>query len=140
MPPTLCGAAENRACYSCKLRQWVDSFPRDKLHVLQYEALTSEDAMPGVLAGFKSFLGMDQHLPSDRLPLTNWKHQRGGPDEVRADPRVPCGLLFFGGDPLLLFCEPCVPSSRVSQIGKAWSMQRYQYEFLVGMARNDTLQ
>ncbi len=30
----------------------------------------------------KGFLGFELHLPSDSLPLTNWKHNRGGPDAV----------------------------------------------------------
>jgi transposase len=95
--PHFVSLVESRACYSCKLRQWISFFPRDKLHILQYEAMTSQDAMQGVLANFKTFLGVDQRLPSDNLPLTNWKHQRGGPDEVHANPQLhcPCGLLFW---------------------------------------------
>lgn len=33
--------------------------------------------MPAALRGLKSFLEIDEQLPSDTLPLTNWKHQRG---------------------------------------------------------------
>lgn len=38
--------------------------------------------MSGDLQALKSFLQMDEHLPSDRLPLTNWKHMRGDPNAV----------------------------------------------------------
>lgn len=52
---------------------------------MQYESLIARDSMPGDLRDLKAFLGPDfhQHAPSDELPLTNWKHMRGGPDAVR---------------------------------------------------------
>lgn len=51
---------------------------------MQYESLIDKETMPGDLQGLKAFLdpGFDTHLPSDALPLTNWKHMRGGPDTV----------------------------------------------------------
>lgn len=62
----------------------AQAFPRDQLHLVQYESLITKETMPGDLQGLKAFLGpdFDQHLPSDSLPLTNWKHMRGGPDTV----------------------------------------------------------
>ncbi|EFN58047.1 hypothetical protein CHLNCDRAFT_142283 [Chlorella variabilis] len=96
--------AEARAHYSSKLRQWMAFFPREQLHV--YEGITAVDAMPGALLHLKSFLGVDESLPSGTLPLTNWKHQRSGPDEL----------------------------------GKYWMLRRADYELLVGMARNDTVE
>lgn len=52
--------------------------------MLQYENLTSTDTMGGELAGLKSFLGLDPELPSNELPLTNYKHMGWGnsPDAV----------------------------------------------------------
>lgn len=73
---------EKRARYGPKLAQWMAAYPRERLHILQYEALVSKQLMGGVLGGLKGFLEVDPHLPSDTLPLTNWKHMRGNPDAV----------------------------------------------------------
>lgn len=62
---------------------WLRHFPRDQLRVMQYERLINNVTMPGELTGIKGFLGIDRHLPSDELPLSNWKHLRGPPDAVR---------------------------------------------------------
>lgn len=50
----------------------------------QFERLTSRFSMAGALQELKSFLEIDPHLPSDSLPLTNWKHKRG--DEHAVSP------------------------------------------------------
>lgn len=40
--------------------------------------------MAGAMQELKAFLEVDPHLPSDSLPLTNWKHKRGDEHAVRA--------------------------------------------------------
>lgn len=108
------------------------------------------DAMPGALLHLKSFLGVDESLPSGTLPLTNWKHQRSGPDEVTGSwPAAPHGtsgtsecLQRHETNILPASVNPCrcgVPAMRV-QLGKYWMLRRADYELLVGMARNDTVE
>ncbi len=75
-----------RARYGPNLEAWMQHFPRDQLLVLQHEALTSRVHMGGVLRRLKTFLGVAETLPSETLPLTNWKHKRGEEDAVRAAP------------------------------------------------------
>jgi hypothetical protein len=122
------GAAEEekRARYGPKLAQWMAAYPRERLHILQYEALVSKQLMGGVLGGLKGFLEVDPHLPSDTLPLTNWKHMRGNPDAVTDAALSPncglpntfhilrCGPLALGLDedvvPLNTYCLLPVPT------------------------------
>ena len=100
---------------------------------LQYERVIDEGAMPAALQSLKSFLDLDPHLPSDMLPLTNFKHQRGIGDAVR---RAAGG---GGAAPVVRRCLPITPGlPPPAQLGKSWDMQRYEYEHLVGMARSDT--
>ncbi|KAL4855091.1 Mitochondrial metalloendopeptidase OMA1 [Chlorella vulgaris] len=64
--------------YAKSVRPWVKHIPRDQLHVLQYENLTSDANMAPALRDLKSFLEIDPLLPSDDLGLKNFRHQRGG--------------------------------------------------------------
>lgn len=107
----------------------------------------------------KGFLGIDLHLPSDSLPLTNWKHNRGGPDAVRAagggaGARVRrCAYLASGTLPSACACMPfrlpCLlalptlvpslphPPVGPQQLGRYWNMTRSEYEHLVDLARRN---
>ncbi|KAI3429846.1 hypothetical protein D9Q98_010158 [Chlorella vulgaris] len=64
--------------YAKSVRPWVKHIPREQLHVLQYENLTSDANMAPALRDLKSFLEIDPLLPSDDLGLKNFRHQRGG--------------------------------------------------------------
>lgn len=48
----------------------------------QFERLTNRLSMAGAMQKLKGFLEIDPHLPSDSLPLTNWKHKRGDENSV----------------------------------------------------------
>ena len=52
---------------------------------MQFENITNRYTMGGAMHDLKNFLGLDPQLPSDTLPLTNWKHKRGDPDAVRRE-------------------------------------------------------
>jgi len=50
--------------YSFALRAWMEAFPRDQVHILQYEALmVSADAATRKLAELKTFLDLDASKP-----------------------------------------------------------------------------
>ncbi|KAL4443805.1 hypothetical protein ABPG75_011542 [Micractinium tetrahymenae] len=68
----------SRSHYPSKIAKWMEHFPREQLHFLQYESLTSPGSMGGELASLKSFLGIAPALPSSQLPLTNYKHVHTG--------------------------------------------------------------
>ena len=46
--------------------------------------------MGGVMQELKGFLGLDPHLPSNELPLTNYKHQRASHNTVSELGAAPC--------------------------------------------------
>ncbi|PSC68106.1 sulfotransferase [Micractinium conductrix] len=74
--------AEDRARYGPTIQKWVEAFPGEQLHIVQFESLTSRQTMGEAMKGLKSFLGLDPTQPSDKLPLTNWKHKRGDENSV----------------------------------------------------------
>ncbi|KAL4443808.1 hypothetical protein ABPG75_011545 [Micractinium tetrahymenae] len=74
--------AADRARYGPTIEKWTQAFPAEQLLMVQFERLTSRLRMAGAMQQLKSFLQIDPHLPSDSLPLTNWKHKRGDEDAV----------------------------------------------------------
>ncbi|KAL4429841.1 hypothetical protein ABPG77_010958 [Micractinium sp. CCAP 211/92] len=64
------------ARYSRSLKPWLAKFPREQLHVVQYENITSDTFMVPTLRDIKSFLGINPKLPYDGLGLYNYRHQR----------------------------------------------------------------
>lgn len=64
------------AVYST-LSNWLDAFPADQVHVIQFEELQEDNA--GVLRRMKAFLGMDPDLPVvPELRNINSRHFGGG--------------------------------------------------------------
>lgn len=66
--------AESR--YAPSLRPWLKHFPREQLHLVQYENMTSDDGMRPALRDIKGFLAIKPKLPSEDLGLFNYRHQR----------------------------------------------------------------
>ncbi|KAL4437389.1 hypothetical protein ABPG75_004528 [Micractinium tetrahymenae] len=64
------------ARYSRSLLPWLAKFPREQLHVIQYENITADPHMVPALREIKSFLGVNPKLPYDELGLYNYRHQR----------------------------------------------------------------
>ena len=58
------------------------------LGAVQFENMTSPESMGGVMQELKGFLGLDPRLPSNQLPLTNYKHQRASRNAVSELPAV----------------------------------------------------
>lgn len=72
-----------RARYGPRVAKWMEYFNANQLMLVQYESVIAKGpSMAEDLQELKGFLGFDLHLPSDSLPLTNWKHNRGGPDAL----------------------------------------------------------
>lgn len=62
--------------YTRSLNPWLKHVPRQQLHLLQYENLTSAHNMKGALRDIKRFLEVEPTLPSDELGMKNFRHQR----------------------------------------------------------------
>jgi hypothetical protein len=130
---------------------------------VQFENMTSPESMGGVMQELKGFLGLDPRLPSNQLPLTNYKHQRASRNAVSELPAVLAELWDR-----LLACRTAglhgcmhqrskrmlqsrraaaaahtrclLHSRRVTRLhrlqpGASWAMKRWQYEHLIEMAK-----
>lgn len=64
------------ARYARSLTPWLAKFPREQLHIIQYENITSDPFMVPALRDIKRFLGVNPKLPYDGLGLYNYRHQR----------------------------------------------------------------
>jgi hypothetical protein len=69
--------------YSLALQKWVDAFPRDQIHLVQYEVVTADDAQAQAeLRRLKKFLGLNPQLPeeSEVLDSHNVRKTKVHPD------------------------------------------------------------
>jgi hypothetical protein len=71
------GLNRESAVYANALEAWLDVFPADQIHVIQFEELQEDDQK--VLHNLKDFLGMDTTLPlQEDLRNVNSRRSEGG--------------------------------------------------------------
>lgn len=66
--------------YSTPVAQWVNSFGRDQVHIVQTEALVNRGEGDRVLVGLKTFLGLDPALPEAPFPYKNSRKDKISPE------------------------------------------------------------
>lgn len=66
--------------YTEALQPWIEAFPRDQIHVIQYESLTSEKHGESELKRVKNFIGVDVNERMQGLGLQNARRFRINPE------------------------------------------------------------
>lgn len=66
--------------YTEAIKPWIDAFPREQIHVIQYESLTDEKNEADELLRVKKFLGVDVSQPKGGLGLANSRRFRINPE------------------------------------------------------------
>ena len=94
--------------YTEAIQPWIENFPKDQIHVIQYETLIDPEKEASELLRVKKFLGVDQRRPEGGLPVSNarrfsispegWKVRKGDYEElislVEPDMRNLVDLLY----------------------------------------------
>ena len=57
--------------YTFPLATWLNEWPREQIHVIQYEELTEEERQKPELDRLKEFIGIQVGVPEDRLGVRN---------------------------------------------------------------------
>ena len=66
--------------YAEAIQPWIESFPKEQIHIIQYETLSNPEKEAAELLRVKKFLGVDERLPEGGLEMYNARRFRVNPE------------------------------------------------------------